>query len=108
LCAQMFGQSSHDVVKPLTHQHDFGSRADQQLELPDALLLEDGLQLVLEIFLAQKVEAVATDSAKHGMDHASRRLAVQSVEERPQQRHQQYRPAAQPALVESLRIPCEE
>ena len=80
----------------------------QFLHLAHASLFQARLQLVLEEFFAQQIEAVAGHSAQHGMHRPRGKLAVRGIKKRTQQGHQEDQPAPPEALGERLGIPRKE
>ena len=66
------------------------------------------LQKIFEEFLAEEIEAVAADSAEHGVKQAGGEDTVGEVEEGAGEGECGHGAAAGPALQEALRIPGEE
>src|SRR5215469_15314341 len=66
------------------------------------------LELVLEIFFAEQVQAVATNPTQHGVHDPGGKASIRSIEKRAQRGHQQHRAAPQPAVGERLCVPGKE
>src|SRR5208282_6450478 len=78
--AKMNRQRTHDVVQPLADQNHFAPVRQHLLQVLDAALLQARLQDIFEIFLAQKIETIATHAAKHSMKQARSNDAIRRVE----------------------------
>ena len=93
------------MLQSLTHQHDPVASLDASFKQLHAINFQVGLQLVLEVFLAQQVQAVAADSAQHSVHAPGGKDTVGGIKKWPQDRHQQHHPAPYPALQKCLRVP---
>ena len=75
------------MIQTLADQHHLSARIDQSSKFFHACSFQLRLQLVLEIFLAQQIEAVAADATQYGVNHSRREHPVRSVQKRTQQSH---------------------
>src|SRR6266851_1857558 len=108
LGSEVLRQRTHQMVQPLAHQHNVCSGAEKFLDLFHSMRFQLGFQLVLEIFLAQKIQAVAGYTPQGGVNHASSELAVSGVKKWAQRRHQKDQPASPKAFGEGLGVPGEK
>ena len=108
LHSQMLRQRTHHLLESLADQNDISATFNQLLYLRYSTRLQAWLQLVLEIFLAQQVEAVAADAAQDGVHHARGKFAIGRVQKRAQQRHQKNQTAPPEAFAEGLSVPGKE
>src|SRR5208337_660197 len=106
--AQMARQRAHHMLQPLAHQHHVDAGCLQRLQVPHPFFFEQRLQLVLEFFFAQQIEAVASNSAQHGVHDSSCGHAVRRIQKWPQQRHEEHQAAAYRSRDISLAVPGEE
>src|SRR5216684_1269531 len=105
LRSEVLRQRTHKVVQSLAHQHNICSCAEKFLDLFHSVRFELGFQLVLKIFLAQKIQTVAGYTAQGCVNHASSELAVGGVKKRTQRRHQKDQSASPKAFGEGLGVP---
>src|SRR5258708_19908097 len=108
LRSEVLRQRTHQMVQSLAHQHHVCSGAEKFLDLFHSMRFQLGFQLVLEIFLAQKIQTVAGYTAQGGVNHASSELAVGGVKKWAQRRHQKDQPASPKAFGEGLGVPGEK
>src|SRR5450755_3611593 len=71
-------------------------------------MFEDGLQLILEIFLSQQFQPVPAYSPQDSVHHPRGKYSIRCVQNGTQRSHQQYQPASHPALGKCLRVPCKK
>ena len=107
--AQILRQGPHHMVESLADQHHilralFRHAGPQAL---DALRLQLLFQDVFEIFLAQRIQAVARNPGQERMQDTRGKHPVARVEEGPHQRQRQRSSAAGPAPRERVGIPGE-
>ena len=94
--------------KRLAHQNHISAGLHEFLYLLNALFFQVRLQLVLEIFFAQQIQAVAGDAAQHGVHHARGEFAIGGIKKRAQQGHQENQAAPAEALGKGLGVPGKE
>ena len=76
LHAQELGQRTHHVIEPLTDEHDVGALGLQSFEARQTIGFQVRLQLVLEVFVTQQVEAVPAHTTQYGVHHPGGKNAV--------------------------------
>ena len=96
------------MIQSLAHQDDILPGTHQRLKLAHTLRLELRLQVVLEVFFAQQIKAVAADAPQHAVHHAGGKFPVQRIQERAQHSHQKDQTATGPAFGKGLQIPGKE
>ena len=105
---KMLSQRNHDVIQRLADQNHIGPGLQQFPYLLRSSLFEVRFQFVLEVFLAQQIEPVSGHPAKNRVHHAGSKLAVRSIENRPEHGHEEDQPAATEASSKCLGIPGKE
>jgi len=68
------------------------------VEQPDAVGLQVGLQFVQKVFLAQKIQSVATNATQHRVHHSGSEYTMDGIQDGTQHGHQEDQAPAQPAL----------
>ena len=96
------------MVEALAHKNDFRPLRLQHLQASHAIRLQVRLEFVLEVFVAEKVEPIATDSAQNTVDHPRRKNAMCGVQKRTERRHQEDQAAASHTRRKGLGVPGKE
>ena len=88
------------MLQALADQHDICPGLNQLLHFAHASLFELRLQLVVEEFFAQQIQAVTGHAAQDGMHRPCSKFAIGGVKKRTQHRHQEDQPTPPKAFAE--------
>ena len=107
LDAQVPCQRPHHMIESLAHQHHLPVLFHPLAQHLQPFGFELRLQNVVEVFLPQQVQPIASHSAQQRVQNARGQNAVARVQHRPHQRLQKQSAAPRPALRERMRVPGE-
>ena len=106
--AEMVRQWTKNVFQKLANQDDAFTVPDRIDQLLGGLAPQLRLQHIVEVLLAQEIQAIAADSAEQCVQEASRERAAGKISERPRQSHASHARAPRPAFGKALRVPGEK
>src|SRR2546423_11298665 len=104
----MVGQWPKNVFQELANQDDTIAVANCFDQLLGGLVAQLRLQDIVEVLLAQEIQAIAADSAEQCVQEASCERAAGKISERPRQSHASRARAPRPAFGKALRVPGEK
>jgi hypothetical protein len=96
------------VFEKLADKDDAIAAANRFDQFVHGFAAHFGLELVLEILFAEKIEAVAGDAAEDTVEQASGKRAAGEIRGRTKHAHGERSGAAHPALEKTLAVPIEE
>src|SRR6267378_95818 len=108
LDTEMKSQRAKNTFKELPDKNDALTAAYRFDQFPGGLAAQLGLQNIVEILFAKKIQPITADAAEQCMQKACGNGAVGGVSQRPRERHPGHAHAARPAFRKSLRVPGEE
>jgi hypothetical protein len=101
-------KGAHHVVQPLAHENNFGALCLQVLQAGHAIGLQVRLQFVLEVFVAEKVKAIAGNPTQNAVHHPGSEYTVHGIQKRTQRCHQEHKAAASHTRRKGLGVPSKK
>ena len=105
---KVLSHGPEDVLEELADQNHALATADRINQFLHSVAAHAGLQLILKVFLAEKIQTVACDATQNGMQEPGGKGTASQISRRAQQPHRQHGSATHPALQEALAVPIEE
>ena len=96
------------MIESLAYQNDLCAGLHKLLNRLHTFRFQARFQLVLEVFFAQEIQAIAGHAAQNRVNHPGGEFAVGGVEKWTQHGHQKDEAATPEALGKGLRVPGKE
>ena len=104
----MIGERAQDVIEQLADQNDLFPIAQCYQEFLDRFAAQLRLQDIVEVFLAEQIQPVLTNTTQKRVQNSRSEGATHRVGKWPGQRNGRHTQAPCPALREALCIPGEK